>query len=120
MTIDSQLSGYEALILRCWTDNAFKERFKEDPAACIREIGGALPEGVTISVHEDTPSVVHLVIPYASNELSDESLETVSGGLNLVDNKKLRLPEGFLGITPEMAFKGMGPGPMIGSSFSNK
>ena len=82
------------LITRVWEDEAFKAELKNNPHAVIQReleaLGITLPEGVTISVHEETPSQVHLVLPpnpvaAAEAELSDADLDLVAGGNSAPD-----------------------------------
>jgi hypothetical protein len=72
------------VLKRALTDDAFKARLLQNPKAAIKEATGEdLPEALTICIHEDTPTVKHLVIPVNPNnqELSDTELEMVAGGI---------------------------------------
>jgi len=72
------------LISRAWSDAAFKARLLSDTMAVLKENGIAVPENVTVKAVENTDKVFHLVIPPkpAGDELSDEDLRKVAGGLN--------------------------------------
>ena len=61
-------------------DDAFRARLIAEPHGTIEEtVGMALPKGLTIDVHEETPSAFHLVLP-PSERLNDAELDMVSGG----------------------------------------
>jgi hypothetical protein len=69
------------LVARAWGDAAFKARLLAAPAAVLAEQGIAVPPGVEVRVHENTPTLVHLTLPpKPSDELSDEQLDGVAGG----------------------------------------
>jgi hypothetical protein len=54
---------------------------QEDPRAALEaEFGIPIPSDVTIHVHQDSLTDLHLVIPADREELSDVELEMVSGG----------------------------------------
>ena len=75
------------IVSRACEDDAFREKLISDPKAAIEdELGIAIPAGITVKVHEETPTTAYLRIPSApkhvkiSEELSDQALETVAGG----------------------------------------
>ena len=70
------------LVADAWADEALKKRLLADTATVLKERGIALPQGVTVKVIEDTPEVVHVVIPAkpSTAELSEEELTAVAGG----------------------------------------
>ena len=62
-------------------DEAFAARLKDDPAAVLTEHGIAVPEGITVHVHENTATDVHLILPgCTTRELDDAELDAVAGG----------------------------------------
>ena len=68
------------IISRAAEDNEFRASLIADPKAVINsELGIEIPDGVSVSVVEDTPTAVHLVLPPGS-QLSPEVLEEISGG----------------------------------------
>jgi hypothetical protein len=72
---------WRQLVARTWGDAAFKAQLLAEPAATLAEQGIALPPGLEVRVHENTPKVFHLALPPApSEELSDEQLDAVAGG----------------------------------------
>lgn len=92
----SQQEIWARVILRTWEDGDYRSRLLDDPTAVLREAGLEIPDGVRVTVLEDTPTsrhastpwrpgdgeaVVVLPLPPAEFEqLSDESLQAVSGG----------------------------------------
>jgi hypothetical protein len=76
----------QQLCARAMKDEAFRQEVLENPNAVLqREFGIELPADVTITVHENTASTIHLVLPImprmgAVQELSDEELGHIVGG----------------------------------------
>ena len=69
------------LLARMWTDDALKDRFMDDPATVLREHGIVVPEGYDIRAVEDSPAVIHVILPQRpAEEVNDEDLELVAGG----------------------------------------
>ena len=74
------------LIRRAQQDPAFRAELLRNPAKVLaRASGGPLPPGVQVVVHEETPTIIHLVLPpnpteRPSGELADNDLEQVAGG----------------------------------------
>jgi hypothetical protein len=82
MEMLSRAEAEQRIRERAESDASFRERLKADPrSALAAELGVDIPEGVAVHVHEETMSEVHLVLPPASEDLSDADLELVSGGL---------------------------------------
>lgn len=70
------------VVARAWSDADFKARLLDDPASALSEAGVTVPAHVSVKVFENTSDTFHIVLPEApENELSDEDLEKVSGGL---------------------------------------
>ena len=75
-----------AIIAKATNDEAFREQLLDNPKAALgRTLGVTFPQGVTILVHEDTSTTLHVVLPVNSQEgkpreLSDAELEHVAGG----------------------------------------
>ena len=78
------------LISKCWADEGFKRKLLADPEATLKAEGAKLPAGMTITAHENTSQVFHLVIPTDPAHLSDEDLDNVAGGV-------LAAPKNFSG-----------------------
>ncbi|MET0712929.1 MAG: NHLP leader peptide family RiPP precursor [Jiangellaceae bacterium] len=73
---------YSKVIAKAWADDAYKQRLSDDPSGVLADAGITVPAGVEVRVVEDTPTVVHLVVPAApaDGEISEEALGQVSGG----------------------------------------
>ena len=81
---DQNLSQQQ-LIASAMKDEAFRQRLLSNQKETLeREFGITLPAEVTVQVHEDTATTVHLVLPEKTKigepmELSDAELEQVVG-----------------------------------------
>lgn len=73
---------YGQIIAKCWADPEFKARLLADPRATLAAEGFNVPDSIEVLVMENTPRVVHMVLPPApaEGELEDEALEAVAGG----------------------------------------
>ena len=72
---------WSLLTTDAWADPKLKKRLLNDPAAVLKERGIVPPKGMQIKVLENTPTETYFVLP-AEQELSEEQLQTVAGGLN--------------------------------------
>jgi hypothetical protein len=72
------------LIERAAKDEAFRRSLVEDPRGTLeRELGVRVPEGVGLTVLEETRTARYLVLPPAPGKgggLADEELDAVAGG----------------------------------------
>lgn len=72
------------------TDAGFRTELINDPKGAIaKEFGTRLPENVSVRVHENTATELHLVVDppaelAASRAMSTQELQQVSGGLKSV------------------------------------
>jgi len=77
-----------ALIEKCWKDPEFKKQIVADPKGMLeRHIGQKLPANLKILIHEEDTHTMHFSLPPApsnATELSDEDLERVAGGTELI------------------------------------
>ena len=77
-----------SLIEKCWKDPEFKRQVVSDPKGMLeRHTGTKLPSQVKIFIHEEDANTLHLAIPPAPAnlaDLSDEDLEKVAGGTDIV------------------------------------
>jgi hypothetical protein len=57
-------SQTQKLIIRAMKDEAWRQELLTNPKTLIeRELGITLPQGMTVEVHENTATAVHLVLP---------------------------------------------------------
>jgi Nitrile hydratase, alpha chain len=72
------------MIIRTLKDEAYRQRLKADPKAALEEaIGQSLPADLNVTVLEESPSNLYLVVPPplpAGTELSDDQLDAAAGG----------------------------------------
>lgn len=73
----------DALVAQALADNPnLRDRLLSDPRATLSEIAGVdVPEFITVTVHEESLTDVHLVIPPSVDEITEDDLELVAGGL---------------------------------------
>lgn len=98
---------WEALLVaKAWSDEAFKEKLLKNPKAVLEEeMGGKLPEEIkNVRIIEETEDTIYISLPKkpepsSSEELSEEELEAVSGGLTLPVQWPLR-PMPMYGLAP--------------------
>lgn len=66
---------------RSASDPAFHSQLLSDPRSVLGEIVGIdIPDTVSITVHEETLTDIHLVLERGNAPLSETDLELVSGG----------------------------------------
>ncbi|MET0702792.1 MAG: NHLP leader peptide family RiPP precursor [Mycobacterium sp.] len=73
---------YSKVIAKAWADDAYRQRLSNDPGGILADAGITAPAGVEVRVVENTPTVVHLVVPAApgDGEISEEAIGQISGG----------------------------------------
>ena len=82
MAQKEQAKLYGQVVARAWQDEAFKQRLLADTDGALAEMGVEVPAGQEVRVVEDTERVTHLVIPPSpGEELSEEQLDQVAGGV---------------------------------------
>lgn len=63
-------------------DPDFRQALVDDPRGTLSGlVGTALPDVLKVTVHEESLTDVHLVIPPSVDEISEDDLELVAGGL---------------------------------------
>ena len=76
------------IVARAWKDDAFRAEFTADPRATIERYSGEkLPDELRIVALAEDDRTIHFVIPPKpanADELSDEDLEKVAGGIDVV------------------------------------
>jgi hypothetical protein len=89
------------VIARVWQDEAYRKELIADPKGVLqKEFGVELPEGLAIEVLEESPAKLYIVIPpKPTNELGDDQLEEVAGGIYIPTNTTF----------PEFPHPGPGP-----------
>lgn len=84
--INSKKELEKRLIEKAMKDELFRDQLKTDPRGTIeRELGITIPPSINLTVMEETPQTVYLVLPdpggsHAVDELSQAELESVAGG----------------------------------------
>jgi hypothetical protein len=73
------------IVDRAVRDASFRAALKADPKKAIAQaLGVTLPEDLVISIHEDGPTTVHIVLPAAAESgeppLTDDDITRVAGG----------------------------------------
>ena len=75
------------LIAKAWTDEAFRQQLLSNPKAVVeQEFGEQLPEGINVEIIQEPANTLYIVLPAmpesgGSEELNDEELEAVAGGM---------------------------------------
>ena len=68
------------LVDKASNDPAFRAALLADPKAVLeKELGIPIPAAISVTVHEESRSSIHLVLPPA-DKLSDDELAAVAGG----------------------------------------
>lgn len=83
MNSNDQTQKMSQLVAKAWADESFKQQLLADPVTVLKAEGLELPAGLTVKVLENTDQLYHLVLPPKPTELSDDSLDRVSGGICL-------------------------------------
>jgi hypothetical protein len=76
------------IVKRCWENDSFRKEFVSDPAGCfVKYLKAPKAQLPKIVIHEEQPGSWHIVLPAKpakSAELSDDELEKVAGGTDVV------------------------------------
>jgi hypothetical protein len=91
------------LIVRAMKDENFRKELLSNPKALVeKEIGklkkdAKLPETLEVKVIEQPANALYLVLPTMPDELSDEALDNVAGGIYLGDPNRVE-PRPIFGV----------------------
>ncbi len=75
----------EQIIAKAMADKDFKKALVDDPKATFGQLGLQIPEEVEVKVVEESAKVVYLVLPVNPDEMTDEQLDAVAGGICWTD-----------------------------------
>lgn len=115
---------WAALVAQAWTDEKFKKRLIEKPAAVIQEHGIEVPAGVEIRVVENSENVTHFILPPKPAgevaELTANQMRGVVGGRV----KEERPPKVVIAVTGDTKPMGywvvtVDPPPQSGQCYSS-
>ena len=86
--MDEQQQQMGRIIAKAWADEAFKAALIADPVATLKAEGLPVPDGLKLSVVENSATHLHIVLPPkpSEGEMSDEALGSVSGGYGFSNN----------------------------------
>ncbi len=83
-----QIRDYELdIIVKAWRDEKFRKLLLANPKKAIEdEFNIAVPDDVSINVHEENDHSLHLIVPsvpsnFTAEDLSDDELREVIGGV---------------------------------------
>lgn len=85
------------------TDPGFADELRADPRGVITQlVGRDIPPGITIELHEESLSRIHVVIPAsaATEDLAEDDLELVAGGYSWIAGSKATTPTADGGHLP--------------------
>ena len=83
---------YGEIVAKCWEDEAYRNRFIQDPEDVLTEAGFIVDEGVTYKVIEQPKLVKYVVLP---SEDAKGAVQTIAKGfLNAAERKDTIIPEG--------------------------
>ena len=73
------------LVAQSWEDANLRKRMLDEPAEVLKENGVQVPDGFRVQAFEDDGQTIVLPVNVkpAEEELSDEQLESVAGGIGL-------------------------------------
>lgn len=73
----SQLQDIQEMIFaRALKDDIFRQEFLNNPKAIVeRELGIKLPPEITIQVHKETKTIMHLVVPLSAKQIVEKTVK---------------------------------------------
>lgn len=54
---------YQQIVAKAWANAVYKQRLLRDPKGTLRSEGVEVADDVDVTVLEDTPNLVHFVLP---------------------------------------------------------
>jgi hypothetical protein len=63
MTPQDRRMQYQQIVAKAWGNDVYRQRLLRDPKGTLTSEGVSLPDDVEVKVLEDTPKLVHFVIP---------------------------------------------------------
>lgn len=54
---------YQQIVAKAWGNEVYRQRLLRDPKGTLASEGVSLPDDVEVKVLEDTPKLVHFVVP---------------------------------------------------------
>lgn len=77
--LTEQRQGLGSIFSKCWSDEAFKQRFLSNPKAVLTEHGFEVPDDLDIGVVENSDQKVFITLPVPSHpsksDLSEHDLQ---------------------------------------------
>ncbi len=113
------------LVAQAWSDEKFKQRLLDQPAAVLQEHGIEFPAGVEIRVVENTEKVSNLILPAKPAgevaELTASQMKGVVGGRNNLDGERPEVVIAVTGDTKPMGYwvVTVEPAPQSGQCYSS-
>lgn len=71
----------EEIVKKAQSDKGLRKALVDNPKETLGQLGVKVPEDVEVKVVEESPKVVYLVLPVNPDELTEEQLDGVSGGI---------------------------------------
>lgn len=75
---------FEAYVVaHAWKDKEFRKRLLANPKAALKELGYEVPSKLNITIHEEAPNSLTLMLPPSpanASQLSENDLRKVAGG----------------------------------------
>ncbi|MFC1834323.1 NHLP leader peptide family RiPP precursor [Thermodesulfobacteriota bacterium] len=69
---DDRIRAWHKIVAQAWINEDFKERLLSDPVTVLKEEGLDMPDGVEVTVLEQTPNKRFLIIPPVPDGISGE------------------------------------------------
>ena len=93
-TVDDK-SLIAEIVVKASMDPNFKRELLENPNKVLAAHGVVIPAGVKIQIHENTPSVQHMVLPVVitpgTHELNESQLDSVAGGKFIISKSSVAI-----------------------------